>query len=87
MFRPKGHGSDEFNKKAAHMKDHEQIELGACYEVELADGRKIQFRVLGGKPMMVEVPPLSGNKVDYTSLFTTYAAIQRIKCPRKGSAS
>jgi len=88
MFRAKEDGSEAMQpKKGERMQRSIELELGFCYEVELSAGRRIQFRVLGGNPMMVEVPPLSGNKVDYTSLFTSYAAIRRIKCPKKGSES
>lgn len=66
---------------------HERIVIGACYEVELTDGRRIQFRALGGNPFMVETPPMSGNKVDYDSLFTTYISIAQINCPTRGSES
>ncbi len=59
----------------------EVYELGCCYEVTLADGSKVVFRVVGGAPLQVEVPPGSGKRVSFDSLFTTYLEIRKVPCP------
>jgi len=65
------------------MNTHEKFELGECYEVELADGKTIRFRALGGNPIMVELPPDSGNKVEWESLYQNYRSVKKIACPKK----
>ena len=59
----------------------EVYELGCCYEVTLEDGSKVVFRVIGGVPQQVEVPPGSGKRENFDSLFTVYREIKKVPCP------
>lgn len=61
------------------MKD--EYELGCCYEVTLMDGSTIVFRVLGGAPIQVEVPPGSGTSQSFDSLFTVFRDVRKVPCP------
>ena len=59
----------------------EVYELGCCYKVTLEDGSKVVFRVIGGSPLQVEVPPGSGKRVSFDSLFAMYREIGKVPCP------
>ena len=59
----------------------EVYEIGCCYEVTLEDGSKVVFRVIGGSPLQVEVPPGSGSQVRFDSLFSMYREIRKVPCP------
>lgn len=68
------------------MEESKNFELGFCYEVKLESGETIQFRMMGGEPIMVESPINAKPLVRFDSLFTGYLSVCRISCPNSANS-